>query len=595
MVQGLGFLSKKSWHTKNKVNQEKVWVAEQQKEAEVAKTKELAKQIQQEREQEELDKITGKTSIVKDRGIDWMYQGETQHGEVAKQDAERRAEEYLLGKEFVGEGGVQGDFDDGKQKEGIHSVLGSNNLSAAASSNVESVPPPHTLLLLLQREQQASQGTSNKDDPSAKWGGAQLTTASTEPSVHDRNESFRLRVEDPMYMVSQKRREKEYKHEKAKALYEKVVGATTEDAGRVDDTVAAASATASIRRSRRDSNSDIKHRNGNSDDDSIGHDHRKKKRSKKDRKRREEKKERPPSRRERHHSPEPGNNDSDDDLYHNNKRCRLRSSRSRSRSRSNERDRKHNRSSRHRGSSYAGGSRSDSSSSENSRRHDRYCESGSRRFDKERSHGRHRRQHDDHDCRDRHRHRHTTGHDTKESSYERQKSGRGYMNDDSRVSRGISKPSREPRLQSTEQRDPKKLDGYGLKGVSAPVVHHRLDLGPDKELLRRKRDERNSERRRIRETASTRRRSTEEERNRALYEMKADARKREEKMMGQHALHHREIDATETGPTTSERNPSFLNDITRQTHGISGESSLSLSARVAQNRHTNQRLDDSFL
>jgi anti-sigma28 factor (negative regulator of flagellin synthesis) len=47
MVQGLAFLSKKSWHTKNLANQEKVWMAEQQKEAEVAKTKELAKQIQQ--------------------------------------------------------------------------------------------------------------------------------------------------------------------------------------------------------------------------------------------------------------------------------------------------------------------------------------------------------------------------------------------------------------------------------------------------------------------------------------------------------------------------------------------------------------------
>jgi hypothetical protein len=38
---------------------------------------------------------------------------------------------------------------------------------------------------------------------------------------------------------------------------------------------------------------------------------------------------------------------------------------------------------------------------------------------------------------------------------------------------------------------------------------------------------------------------------------------------------------------------SFLNDLTKQTHGIAGKESL--SSRVAQNRHTNQRLNDSFL
>jgi hypothetical protein len=37
----------------------------------------------------------------------------------------------------------------------------------------------------------------------------------------------------------------------------------------------------------------------------------------------------------------------------------------------------------------------------------------------------------------------------------------------------------------------------------------------------------------------------------------------------------------------------FLNDITKQTHGLAGNESL--SSRVAQNRHTNQRLHDSFM
>ena len=71
MVQGIAFLSKKSWHTKNLANQEKVWIAEQRKAAEESKTKELARQIQQEREREEFDRLAGKKTHL-DRGIDWM-------------------------------------------------------------------------------------------------------------------------------------------------------------------------------------------------------------------------------------------------------------------------------------------------------------------------------------------------------------------------------------------------------------------------------------------------------------------------------------------------------------------------------------------
>lgn len=44
-MPGLSFLSKKSWHTSNISNQEKVWLAEQKAEAEALKTKELQDQI----------------------------------------------------------------------------------------------------------------------------------------------------------------------------------------------------------------------------------------------------------------------------------------------------------------------------------------------------------------------------------------------------------------------------------------------------------------------------------------------------------------------------------------------------------------------
>src|SRR3569623_885635 len=100
MVQGLAFLSKKSWHTKNRNNQETVWLAEERQKAEVQKTQELQKQIQQELEHQELDAIAGRSSKIRDRGIDWMYE-QGPNSEAAQQDKQKQAEEYLLGKEFV--------------------------------------------------------------------------------------------------------------------------------------------------------------------------------------------------------------------------------------------------------------------------------------------------------------------------------------------------------------------------------------------------------------------------------------------------------------------------------------------------------------
>mmetsp|Transcript_14112 Transcript_14112/g.19763 ORF Transcript_14112/g.19763 Transcript_14112/m.19763 type:complete len:192 (-) Transcript_14112:134-709(-) len=186
MVQGLAFLSKKSWHTKNLANQEKVWMAEQQAAAEASKTKELAKQIQQEKEQEELDRIAGKKSNQLDRGIDWMYQGGT--GEAAKEEAAKTAEEYLLGKEYVPEGaGKGGDFT-ANENTGINTVL----KNAAA-------PPP-----ALEQKHAADTTEAPADNQLYDEG----------PSVSDRNEQFRMRHEDPMFNVSQRQKEKTDQKEK---------------------------------------------------------------------------------------------------------------------------------------------------------------------------------------------------------------------------------------------------------------------------------------------------------------------------------------------------------------------------------------------
>jgi hypothetical protein len=42
--------------------------------------------------------------------------------------------------------------------------------------------------------------------------------------VADRNEAFRQRVEDPMFMVSQKERQKRTEAQKQQALFERVIG-----------------------------------------------------------------------------------------------------------------------------------------------------------------------------------------------------------------------------------------------------------------------------------------------------------------------------------------------------------------------------------
>jgi hypothetical protein len=438
MVQGLGFLTKKSWHTKNLDNQEKVWMAEQKKEAEGRKTKELARQIQQEREQEDLDKISGK-STRKDRGIDWMYT----HGpnsEMVKEDEAKRNEEFLLGKEYVADGATTGDFDNGDQKEGIYNVM------SKTMEEQEAPPLP--------------------------------SCDNQEPSVKDRNEQFRMRVEDPMFHVKQQQREKYVQHEKTKELYERVVGYNSNDG---DD-------------SREDEKKRRKDRKKNRKSD---------RRSSSSRKRRSRS-----SSSERHH--------------HSSKRySKHMSSRRRSRSRSEERYR-------------------------------------SRREDRHHYHRRHRYDRDE----DRH-----------------SRKNRDYYDDYHNDRRYHNDPTND-----------RKQEGYGLRGADTNT--DTTDLGPNKELLQKKRQEREAQRRRMKEVSTSRNRSTGEERARALAEMQSDARKRED---SRHHLKKYYDNEDDTITNKSRKGASFLSDMSKQTHGITGNASKSLSERLRQNRHTNQRSHESFL
>ncbi|KAH9084347.1 hypothetical protein LEN26_020876 [Aphanomyces euteiches] len=94
----LAFLAKKSWHTSNLSNVEKVWKAEQKAALEEKKLAEWKKNIEEERQLKELRelqaKATGKPANAVER-VDWMYEGP-----MAGSQREKTAEEYLLGKEY---------------------------------------------------------------------------------------------------------------------------------------------------------------------------------------------------------------------------------------------------------------------------------------------------------------------------------------------------------------------------------------------------------------------------------------------------------------------------------------------------------------
>ena len=97
LAMSLSFLSKKSWHTAKHNNVEAVWIAEEKKKAEDAKVAELQKQLKEEREREELARITGEDRG--DVGLNWMYTGGTMADQKAKD--EKEAQDFLLGREYV--------------------------------------------------------------------------------------------------------------------------------------------------------------------------------------------------------------------------------------------------------------------------------------------------------------------------------------------------------------------------------------------------------------------------------------------------------------------------------------------------------------
>ncbi|XP_050077292.1 pre-mRNA-splicing factor CWC25 homolog [Anopheles maculipalpis] len=85
--------TKKSWHPNTMKNQERVWKAEQQEAAEKRRLNELRREIDEERNREELKSIGQKSGILPsdegDKKLEWMYRGPAQLV---------NREEYLLGR-----------------------------------------------------------------------------------------------------------------------------------------------------------------------------------------------------------------------------------------------------------------------------------------------------------------------------------------------------------------------------------------------------------------------------------------------------------------------------------------------------------------
>ena len=90
----LSFLAKKSWHTLNVDNVEKVWIAEQAEEAEKAKLEAWKKEKEEERQIMELRELQGDMGGGREKKraerVDFLYE------DVGSAAADKQA--YLLGK-----------------------------------------------------------------------------------------------------------------------------------------------------------------------------------------------------------------------------------------------------------------------------------------------------------------------------------------------------------------------------------------------------------------------------------------------------------------------------------------------------------------
>lgn len=231
-MPGLSFLSKKSWHTSNLCNQEKVWIAEQKAESEARKCAELREQIKVEREREEFDRLTRGGDAVGDRGTNWMYEG---GGAVAaapgigggggasaareEEEEARRNEAYLLGEEYAPGGGARqsGDFAEASTMTGALEKASTYGATIGAGYAADNGGGSTRLRI---QEDTATTSSAAADAAAAADGGDGAKTNNDEKDG-DWSQNFHLRHEDPMFAVHQRRQAQLKDAEKKKRLLER--------------------------------------------------------------------------------------------------------------------------------------------------------------------------------------------------------------------------------------------------------------------------------------------------------------------------------------------------------------------------------------
>ena len=148
----LSFFSKKSWHTTNLQNVEKVWLAEQAEKKEAEKLDQWKKEREEERQIEQLRQLQRETGQAHARQgperVDWLYEQPTTSGT-----------EYLMGKAME----VKPEESEVKQVEhmpGSTFLNGQNNLSNAANEEFNKMTND-PLVAMRAAEQKALQAIIN--------------------------------------------------------------------------------------------------------------------------------------------------------------------------------------------------------------------------------------------------------------------------------------------------------------------------------------------------------------------------------------------------------------------------------------------------
>jgi hypothetical protein len=194
----LAFMNKKSWHTTNLSNVERVWIAERKANDEKKKLDEITKQIKEEQQIQELRQLqvaSGAVAKSVDTSLDWMYEGPAASSANGKQSSE----EFLLGKLYKPSQSKESDIQKVSETKGPGS-LWLNKTSTKNDSFTRLHEDP--MLLIKQREKKSRDDIINNPVLMARL------------KEQMRTEKRMEKVEKKMKKDKKERKEKKSKKEK---------------------------------------------------------------------------------------------------------------------------------------------------------------------------------------------------------------------------------------------------------------------------------------------------------------------------------------------------------------------------------------------